>query len=250
GKMLASGGGADRTVKLWDLAGWKAGAFAPVRTLVGKYKPKGGIGSVTFSPDGKFLASRSNDGTITLWDVATGEQGKILQGNFVSSQLAFNPALPHPDGSILAAGSADGKIRMWSLPAGKLVGEPLPAHGGKAVRQVAFSPDGKLLATAGEDGLVRLWDLPDYTPLTEFNCDAVVTSVGFSQDGKALAVGCDEPKKSVLVWDITDPTNWQLKAELGRLSNAYFLGFQPGGNLIASRGSSGSDWTLQLWDLA
>src|SRR5262249_3864415 len=44
GKMLASGG-AGKTVKLWDLAGWKAGAIPPVRTLVGKYKPKAGIWS-------------------------------------------------------------------------------------------------------------------------------------------------------------------------------------------------------------
>jgi WD40 repeat protein len=246
GNLLASGG-ADRTVKLWDLAGWKTGALPPVRTLVGKYKPKAEIRSVAFSPDGKFLASGSHDGTITLWDVATGEQGKILQGSFaMHSQLTFSPALTHPDGPILAAGGPDGKIRMWSVPGGRQVSEPLPAHGGKGVRQVAFSPDGKLLATAGEDHFVRLWDLPDYTPLAEFNCGAVVTSVGFSPDGKALAAGCDEPKKNVLVWDITDPSNWKLKAERAHLSHAYFLGFQPGGHLIASRGFGGP---VQLWDL-
>jgi WD40 repeat protein/serine/threonine protein kinase len=246
GKMLASGG-ADRTVKLWDLAGWKAGSLPSVRTLVGKYKPRAGIPSVAFSPDGKFLASGSDDGTITLWDVATGEQGKILLGGFAHT-LAFNPTRTHPDGPILAAGGADGKIRMWSVPAGKLVSEPLPMHGGKHVRQVAFSPDGKLLATAGEDHFVRLWEMPDYTPLAEFNCGAIVNTVGFSLDGKALAVGCDEPKKNVLVWDITDPSSWKLKADLrGHLSHAFFRGFQPGGTLIAS---GGSDWTLQLWDLA
>ena len=249
GKQLASGG-ADKTVRLWDLAGWKAGALPPVQTLVGKYKPKAGIHSVAFSPDGKFLASGSDDGTITLWDVATREQGKTLQGSFAAYQaggLIFNPTRTHPDGLILAAGGPDGKVRMWSVPSGKQVSEPLPAHGGKRVRQVAFSPDGKLLATAGEDHFVRLWDLPDYTPLADFDCGANVTTVGFSGDGKALAVGCDEPKKNVLVWDITDPSNWKQKAEWAHLSDAYFLGFQPGGNLIASRGFGGS---VQLWDLA
>ena len=66
---------------------------------------------MTFSADGSTLASASEDGTLRLWDVATGEPLKTLTGHtqWVSS-IAFSP-----DGQTLASGSADGTVLLWDL---------------------------------------------------------------------------------------------------------------------------------------
>lgn len=117
----------------------------------------GAVSSLAFSPDGKTLASGSDDMTIRLWEVASGNSLHVLQGH---ADAVLSAAFS-PDGKTLASGSDDKTIRLWEVASGQSLRE-FKGHN-SAVYSVAFSPDGKTLVSGSEDNTIRLWDVPFYT---------------------------------------------------------------------------------------
>jgi WD40 repeat protein len=72
---------------------------------------------VAFSPDGRLLASGSDDQTVKLWDVETGQEVRTLRGhNGGVWSVAFSP-----DGRLLASGSGDGTVKLWDVATGQEV---------------------------------------------------------------------------------------------------------------------------------
>ena len=147
GTILASASAWDDTIRLWD-----ASTLTPIATLKGHTS---NVDCVSFSPDGKTLASGARDRTIKLWDASTLTLIATRRKTTTYS-VTFSP-----DGRILASGEWDGAIRLWDASTLTLIAT-LKGHTSK-VNSVSFSPDGSTLASGSNDGTILLWDLSEST---------------------------------------------------------------------------------------
>ena len=112
--------------------------------------------AVAFSHDGKTLASGSQDLTLKLWSVATGELLHDLAGyTGAESGVAFSP-----DGQTLGAAMWGGKIFLWDVNTGRHKPH-IAADRERILHSIAFAPDGKTLASGGSDGAIKLWSCAD-----------------------------------------------------------------------------------------
>src|SRR5439155_23184472 len=134
------------SIYLYDLK-----AEGSPRQLTGHHR---WVTAAAFSPDSKLLASGSEDCTIRLWDVATGQplSSPPRHTSWVS-RVAVSP-----DGTRVATGSQDRTVRVWEAATGKPL--LLLQDHSDGITGVAFSPDGQLLASSSyHDHVLRLWDL-------------------------------------------------------------------------------------------
>jgi WD40 repeat protein len=108
------------------------------------------VGAITFSPDGRFLASVSGDGKTKIWEVNNGREIHTLSHGAAVNGIAFSS-----DGRILATAGKDNLVRLWDVAKGD---QRAALAGHKHwVESVAFSPDGSILASCSDDRTVRLW---------------------------------------------------------------------------------------------
>ena len=188
------------------------------------------VWSVTFSPDGKRIATASQDKTAKVWDAATGELLLTLTGHTES----VNGIVYSPDGKRIATSSDDHTAKVWDAA----TGEELLTLSGHTdwVYRIAFNPDGTRLATASNDKTAKVWDAGTGEELLTFSGHGdIVFDVAFSPDGKRLATSSwdgNENDGNVRVWDaISGMELFTLPVENG--GGLRGVAFSPDGTRVA-----------------
>ncbi|MEG4247707.1 MULTISPECIES: WD40 domain-containing protein [unclassified Microcoleus] len=195
------------------------------------------VRSVAFSPDGKTLASASNDNSIKLWNLHTQKPIATLTGH----SRGVNSVAWSPDGLTLASASDDQTIKLWNLHTQKHIAT-LTGHS-YSVISIAFSPDGKTLASASDDKTIKLWNFQTQTEIkTLTGHSSLVISVAFSPDGKTLASASYD--NSIKLWNLHTQ---KLIATLTEHSSLVIsVVFSPDGKTLAS---ASDDNIIKLWNL-
>jgi WD40 repeat protein len=222
----------DRTIKLWDPAtGKESGTLTAASAIF----------AIAFSQNGKLLASATDQGAITIWNVETRQPLIIFKGHDASIwSLAFSP-----DGKRLASGSSDRTAKLWTIEVGTVKSAPeertLRAGEFSRIRALAYSPDGKIAAIATDSRFVQLRDaVTGARLLTLVGHNAAVNCVAFSPDGRSVATGSVD--RTIRLWDRADGNARQsLDAHAHGVNG---LVFTPDGTKLVSVG----DNVVKVWD--
>jgi len=196
------------------------------------------IRSITFSPDGRLLATGDSAGQVKFWDAATGGQLRALAGQPGEiGGLAFSP-----DGRMLATADLKGAVTVWDLETERVLHNFQDAAGPTA--ELCFSPDNQSLAVGGVDGNFMLWDLAtERVKLTFKGVEQDVsrsTQIAFAAQGRQLLT---TDNNLIRVWDIA--SGHELRQMTGHAKEIGALRLSPDGKRLAT---AGFDRTAKLWD--
>ncbi len=224
-------GGIDRRGFEWYL--WNQLGDLAECTLVGH---TGWVNGVCYQPDGRSLASASDDGTLRIWTADTGSLLRTINAGSRMLDVCYSP-----DGRRLASASTNRVVQVWDAATGRSIAK-LKGHT-QWVSSLCFSPDGRRLASGSRDGTVRVWD-PDAgtTVLILREHEDDVNMVRYSRDGKWLASASSDG--TVKLWEASaGKLNKTLAHDPGEVKS---LAFRPDGQQLAS---GLDDGTLTFWDL-
>jgi WD40 repeat protein len=263
-------GGADKTVRLWDVATGEQlrrfdGPTESVRAVAlspdGRYAVSGGpdfklrlwdvqqgravwqlaghtqaVSGVAFTPDSTRVVSSGWDAAVRIWDVAGGSLIETIPENDAVLGLALAA-----DGRRLLVGLRDRTVRLWDLD-GKRILHTFARHAGP-IEGVGITPDGRRGFSASEDGTLRLWDLRAGAELRSLSRPrGTVPAAAFTPDGRhALSAG---PDAVVRLWDLEEGN--PVRTFLGHKGLVRGLAVAPDGRHALS---AGQDGTVRLWRL-
>ena len=211
GRIAVSGSGNfdgwDGTLCFWNLSHLRS-AFSLARTLHPGVSPTrrgkpikiledchdGAITSLALSVDGRIAVSGSDDYTLCVWNLESGECIKVLEGH----KNAITSVALSADGRLAVSAGRDKTLRLWNLDSGECL-KLLEVEGyDGAINSLAMSADGRLAVSATNDNTLRVWNF-DYSEFGQEKHAGTVYFLALSADGRlAVSAGGD---KTLRIWN-------------------------------------------------
>lgn len=222
------------------------------------------VNAVIYSPDGKLIATASDDGTIKIWHTngqlittLTGHQDRVT--NLAFSNGKINLADLNREGKIktslvsdenqsqnnyvLASASADRTVRLWRIQNNEV--QPLKTLTGHQdwVTDIAFSPDNQIIASASRDKTIKLWQLDGTLITTLSGHNGWVNTIDFASDNLLASGGEDNQIK---LWQIDHQSSKELRTITGNKDRITQVKFSANGDELISASGDGE---VKLWQV-
>ena len=197
------------------------------------------VNRVTFSPDGLYIASASDDSTIRIWNAGSGQ---LTIQPLAAHASPVNTVEISQNGIFIVTGSRDRLMRKWDANTGDAMLPPLQGHS-DWIRSVSIAPDERLIASASDDHTIRIWDAQSGATVGKpmHGHTSWVWDVKFSHDGCWLASASED--NTVRMWDVAT----QQSSALGPLhchDEAKAVAISPDDKIVAAGDGSGR---IYLW---
>jgi hypothetical protein len=212
--------------------------FADMSTLVAQMTRSQPIRAIGLSPDGHTLVTGDQEGTVRLWEVATGREWRRLHGHTGAVWVVR----VNPDGQMVATGGQDGTVRLWDLVTGQERQRFEAAR--EHVRALDVSSDGTRLATGDDGGMVRVWDWSSGRELQRMAHSGSVSVVHWSPDNAMLVTSA--LSGIIQLWEVA--TGREMKHLSGPFTDTVAaVHVSPDGRLLTAVDRGGA---LVRWELA